>query len=204
MRITSDLDLITLRNQTGPTMTEVSKRGGRRPGAGRPGGPSEVVRLPLPLAAIAKRMKDGSLRAGDINAFLDLSPRSTAAVPLMSTSAACGFPSPADDYMDRPLDFNELLVKNPAATFAVRISGESMRDKGLYPGDIAVVDRARSAISGSIVLGLVGGEFTVKTYRLRAGGVVLEAANPDFPPIVITEASGFEIWGVVTGIIRTF
>ena len=78
-------------------MNEVSKRGGRRPGAGRPGGPSEVVRLPLPLAAIAKRMKDGSLRAGDINAFLDVSAQSAAAVPLMSTSAACGFPSPADD-----------------------------------------------------------------------------------------------------------
>ncbi len=186
-------------------MNEVSKRGGRRPGAGRPGGPSQVVRLPLPLAAIAKRMKDGSLRAGDINAFLDVSAHSAAAVPLMSTSAACGFPSPADDDMDRPLDFNELLVKNLAATFAVRISGESMRDKGLYPGDIAVVDRARSAISGSIVLGLVGGEFTIKTYRLKAGGaVMLEAANPDFPDIVITEASAFEVWGVVTGIIRTF
>ncbi len=78
-------------------------------------------------------MKDGSLRAGDINAFLDVSAHTVASVPLASTAAACGFPSPADDYMDRPLDFNELLVKNPAATFAVRISGESMRDKGLYP-----------------------------------------------------------------------
>ncbi len=186
-------------------MNQPSKRGGRRPGAGRPGGPSEVVRLPLPLAAIAKRMKDGSLRAGDINAFLDISAHTVAAVPLASTSAACGFPSPADDYMDRPLDFNELLVKNPAATFAVRISGESMRDRGMLPGDIAVVDRSRSAVSGSIVLGLVGGEFTIKTYRLKAGGtVVLEAANPDFPPIVITEDLAFEVWGVVSGIIRTF
>ncbi len=126
-------------------------------------------------------------------------------MPLASTSAACGFPSPADDYMDRPLDFNELLVKNPAATFAVRISGESMRDRGMLPGDIAVVDRSRSAVSGCIVLGLVGGEFTIKTYRLKAGGaVVLEAANPEFPPIVITEDLAFEVWGVVSGIIRTF
>ena len=149
-------------------------------------------------------MKDGSLRAGDINAFLDVSALSQTTVPLASTAAACGFPSPADDHMDRPLDFNELLVKNPAATFAVRISDESMRDKGLLPGDIAVVDRSRSAVSGSIVLGLVGGKFTIKTYPLRASGVVLEAANPDFPPIVITEASAFEVWGVVTGIVRTF
>ena len=186
-------------------MSEIRKRGGFRPGAGRPAGePSAVVRLPLPLAAIAKRMRDGSLRAGDINAFLDISPRSEAAVPLMSTAAACGFPSPADDYMDRPLDFNELLVKNPAATFAVRISGESMNGRGLYPGDIAVVDRSRQPVSGCIVLGLVGGEFTIKTYRVKVGGILLEAANPDFPAIAITEASAFEVWGVVTGIIRTF
>ena len=186
-------------------MNEVSKWGGRRPGAGRPGGPSEVVRLPLPLAAIAKRMKDGSLRAGDINAFLDVSPRTEAAVPLASAAAACGSPSPADDHVDGPLDFNELLIRNPAATFAVRISGESMRDRGMLPGDVAVVDRARSPVSGCIVLALVGGEFTIKTYRLKAGGaVVLEAANPDFPDIAIGEASAFEVWGVVTGIVRIY
>ena len=186
-------------------MGEVRKRGGPRPGAGRPAGaPSAVVRLPLPLAAIAKRMRDGSLRAGDINAFLDLAPHSTAAVPLASAAAACGFPSPADDHVDRPLDFNELLVRNPAATFAVRISGESMRDRGLLPGDVAVVDRARSPVNGCIVLGLVEGEFTIKTYRLKAGGVVLEPANPDFPDIVLDEGSAFEVWGVVTGIVRTF
>ena len=182
------------------------KRGGARPGAGRPPGePSGIVRLPLPLIAIAKRMRDGSLRAGDINAFLDVSAHTEASISLASTVAACGFPSPADDDMDRPLDFNELLVKNLAATFAVRISGESMRDKGFNPGDIAVVDRSRSAVSGCIGLGRVGGEFTIKTYRIRAGGaIVLEAANPDFPPIAITEASAFEVWGVVTGLIRTF
>ena len=62
-------------------------------------------------------------------------------MPLMASPAECGFPSPADDYLDRPLDFNELLIENPAATFAVRIAGESMTGAGLFPGDIAVVDR---------------------------------------------------------------
>ena len=162
------------------------------------------MRLPLPLAAIAKRIKDESLRAGDINAFLDISTHTKASVPLASTAAACGFLSPADDYIDRPLDSNELLVKTPAATFAVRISGESKRDRGMLPGDIAVVDGSRSAVSGCIVLGLVGDEFTIRNYRVKAGGgLVLEAANPDFPDIAIVEASAFDVWGVVTGIIRT-
>ena len=158
-------------------MNETSKRGGRRPGAGRPGGPSQVVRLPLPLAAIARRMKDGSLRAGDINAFLDVSPRTEAAVPLASTAVACGYPSPADDHMDRPLDFNELLVRNPTSTFTVRISGESMRDRGLLPGDVAVVDRARSPVSGCIVLGLVGGEFDFAKVTVGGTHTALMAAT---------------------------
>jgi DNA polymerase V len=61
-------------------------------------------------------------------------------VPLAESSVEAGFPSPADDYLDQPLDFNELLIENPAATFAVRISGESMSGAGLYPGDIAIVN----------------------------------------------------------------
>src|ERR1700693_6633730 len=70
----------------------------------------------------------------------------------MATSVACGFPSPADDYLDRPLDFNELLIETPAATFAVRIAGESMTGAGLFPGDIAVVDRSLPAAAGRRVL----------------------------------------------------
>src|ERR1700756_1187879 len=100
------------------SMAENAKRMGRPPGE-----PSKVVRLPLPVAALAKRLADKSLRAGDINAFFDIETRRPATVPLMATLAACGFPSPADDYLDRPLDFNELLIENPAATFAVRIAG---------------------------------------------------------------------------------
>src|SRR5271169_4737811 len=124
-------------------MAESAKRMGRPPGE-----PSKVVRLPLPVAALAKRLAEKSLRAGDINAFFDIEARRPATVPLMATSAACGFPSPADDYLDRPLDFNELLIENPAATFAVRIAGESMTGAGLFPGDIAVVDRSRTAVDG--------------------------------------------------------
>ena len=90
-------------------------------------GPARIVRLPLPAAELATRLvASKSLRAGDVKAFMAIEPRQAATVPLMSASAACGFPSPADDYLDRPLDFNDLLIQNPAATFAVRIAGESM------------------------------------------------------------------------------
>jgi DNA polymerase V len=181
----------------GHCMAKTAKRLGRPPGE-----PSKVVRLPVPVATLAKRLAEKTLRAGDINAFIDIAAQRTAAVPLMASPATCGFPSPADDYLDRPLDFNELLIENPAATFAVRIAGESMTGVGLFPGDIAVVDRARTPADGSIVLALLGGEFTIKRYRRKRSRVWLEAENPAFAAVEVNEDSGFEVWGVVTKSIR--
>lgn len=123
-------------------------------------------------------------------------------VPMMVCSVPAGFPSPADDYLDQPLDFNELLIAHPAATFAVRVVGDSMTGAGIFPGDIAVVDRSLTAHDGCIILGIVGGEFTVKRYRTRGGNVWLEAANPAYQDLLINEDSGFEVWGVVRHAIR--
>jgi SOS-response transcriptional repressor LexA len=115
----------------------------RRNGAGRPRGiETRVVRLPVPLADLARRLADSGIRAGDVNAFLDVEPRLHQTVPLVGATASCGFPSPADDYLDRPLHFNELLIENPAATFAVRASGLSMIGAGIFLNDIYVVNRA--------------------------------------------------------------
>lgn len=170
---------------------------------GRPrGAPTAVVRLPLPVAAIARRLARDTLRAGDINEFLDVRPESRIAVPFATAPAECGFPSPADDYLDNPLDFNELLVSNPAATFAVRLAGESMIGAGLFPGDIAVVDRSVNPTNNCIVLALLDGEFTVKRYRRTGGTVTLSPENAKFSPITITAERSFEIWGVVTRSIR--
>ena len=97
---------------------------------------------------------------------------------------------------------NELLISNPSATFAVRIAGESMTGAGLFPGDIAVVDRSVQPFNGCVVLALVEGEFTIKRYRLKGGGIVLQAENKAFRDIVIPEDSAFEVWGVVRHAVR--
>lgn len=133
---------------------------------------------------------------------LPVEARLVLSVPLMSDAAACGFPSPADDYLDRPLDFNELLIENAPATFVVRVAGDSMTGIGLFPGDLAVVNRAKSVIDGSIVVALVDGEFTLKRFRRRGGRVWLHPENPAYPDIEITEGMAFEVWGVVTRSIR--
>ena len=76
-----------------------------------------------------------------------------------------GFPSPAEQYLEPPLDLNELLVKRPAATYFVRVEGDSMIGAGIRDKDLLVVDRSLTPANGDIIIASVDGEFTVKTYR---------------------------------------
>jgi len=122
--------------------------------------------------------------------------------PLFMGGVSAGFPSPADDYIDRTLDLNELIIQNPAATFFVRVSGDSMVGAGIHHDDILVVDRSRAPVSGKVVIAVLNGELTVK--RLWKNGEVcrLLAENPAYPPIEVAEESECELWGVVTCVIH--
>jgi DNA polymerase V len=95
-----------------------------------------------------------------------------------------------------------MLVVNPAATFAVRVAGESMTGCGIYPKDIAVVRRDLTPTNGSVVVAVVGDSFTLKTYRQRNARTILEAANPAFTDIDVTGDDSFEVWGCVAHVIR--
>jgi DNA polymerase V len=128
-------------------------------------------------------------------------------LPLFSSKVAAGFPSPADDHVEKRLDPNDFLIDQKDATFFVTIQGQSMMDVGLLPGDKAVVDRSKVAAIGDIVLAVVDGEFTVKTLsRKKDGSIRLLPANSSgaYAPIDIKEGMQFEIWGVVTGSFRRF
>jgi DNA polymerase V len=118
--------------------------------------------------------------------------------PLFLSGVSAGFPSPADDYLDRKLDLNEHLVKNPAATFFVRVAGDSMTGAGINDNDILVVDRSLEPCNGSIVIAVVSGELTVKRLLKNKGSCRLIAANPDYPDLEINEETPLEIWGVAT------
>ena len=134
--------------------------------------------------------------------ILGFTRRSACALPLYLASVPAGFPSPAEDYVDRTLDLNEHLIRHPAATFFVRVHGHSMADAGITPGDILVVDRALTAVSGSIVIAAVDGELTVKRLKKSRGRVLLVPENPDYPATEIGPEQSFEVWGVVTYIIH--
>ena len=141
---------------------------------------------------------------GSLRLFSRFAWRRSASIPLAAGWASAGFPSPADDYLEQRLDFNDLIIEDEAATFVVRIRGDSMKGAGLFDGDYAVINRARTPTTGCIVLAILDGEFTIKRYFHRGRDILLKAENPDFADIVVTEDRRFEVWGVLRRSIRTF
>lgn len=122
-------------------------------------------------------------------------------LPLFLSPATCGFPSPAQDYIEQTIDLNQICIEHPAATFYVRASGHSMVNAGINDGDLLIVDRAIKASHGAIVLACLDGEFTVKRLQERPFAALLPA-NPDFPPIYPQEGQELEIFGVVTFVLH--
>jgi DNA polymerase V len=122
--------------------------------------------------------------------------------PLFKSGVSAGFPSPAADYEEGKLDLNRHLVKNPAATFFVKVNGDSMIGAGVHPSDLLVVDRSLEPADKSVVIAVVNGELTVKRIRIRKGVVTLEPENENYQPREITECVDFEVWGVVTNVIH--
>ena len=123
-------------------------------------------------------------------------------LPLFSGKVAAGFPSPADDYVEKSLDLNELLVQKPAATFFVRAQGESMLGAGIHPNDILVMDSSLEPVPGKIVICALNGELTVKRLERGNGQWQLKAENQAYADIVIHEELEMVIWGVVTNVIH--
>ena len=123
--------------------------------------------------------------------------------PLARAPASAGFPSPADDFLEKRLDLNEYLIGNPAATFFVRVAGDSMQGAGIHDGDILVVDRSLAAEAGHVVIAVLGGEMVVKRLRRAQGKWWLVPENPHYRPLEIAEESGLVIWGVVMHVIHT-
>jgi len=116
---------------------------------------------------------------------------------LLRHAVPAGFPSPADDYVERRLNLDEHLIEHKESTFFMRVSGESMRGVGISDGDLLVVDRSLPAMDGCVVIAAVDGEFTVKQLRFTPSGPVLHAAHPDYPDMPVKPEQDFSIWGVV-------
>jgi DNA polymerase V len=114
-----------------------------------------------------------------------------------------GFPSPAEDLGAKRIDLTAKLIKHPQATFLMKVRGESMKDAGIFDGDVLIIDRAIQARSGHVVIAVIEGEFVCKTLSMRAGRMKLKAANPGHPDIVPKDSQTVEIWGVVIHAIKS-
>lgn len=128
-------------------------------------------------------------------------------LPFADAGVRAGFPSPAQDYMDRTLDFNKELIRHPAATFYAKVVGRSMINAGIEEGDIVVIDRALDPRQNDVVVAYLNGEFTMKYLDLtdRDQGVIwLRAGNPEFPDFKLTPDDDCRIWGVVAKVIKNF
>ena len=126
-------------------------------------------------------------------------------LPVVGYRVQAGFPSPADDFVIKRLDLNDVLITHPQATYMLRVSGDSMREAGIADGDTLVVDRAIKPRHNQIVVAVVDdGEFTVKFLHQQAGRIKLKAANVTYPEIVPKDGQTIEIWGVVTCCIKRF
>ena len=167
--------------------------GGKRMGAGRPKGQgrygttTRAIRVPEHLV---NDVKDYSMNGGY-------------KIPFFSSKVEAGHPSVAEGHIEEMLDMNSLLVKNPATTFCVRVTGLSMIDAGIYEGDVLIVDSDLRPTEGKIIVVALDGMLTVKRLGYIDNAPYLLPENVDFDPIAIVENSDVHIWGVVTNILRT-
>jgi DNA polymerase V len=194
------------------TDTEKKAKPGRPEGRNAYGESTVPIRIPKSkVTQITDFLNQCALknRPGTIDFYEHIrqvsTPEVSVELPLYSSKISAGFPSPCDDHIAKRLNIHDYLVDQEDATFLVTITGLSMRDAGLLPKDVAIVDRSKNANIGNIILAVVDGEFTIKQLAIGGNGnPVLLPANPDFKPIEIKDGMDFEIWGVVTGSIRKY
>ncbi|WP_455379855.1 LexA family protein [Acidihalobacter prosperus] len=186
--------------------------GGHRKGSGRPAGsgrygePTKPIRVPQSLVpSVQALLHQASLDCtlpDNPEIFRPQSSEKNLELPLFASRIPAGFPSPADDYVEDMLDLEKLLIRHPAATFYLRVSGDSMSDAAIMSGDILVVDRSVDPAHGRIVVASIDNELTVKRLHKRKNRIALLPENSAYQPIEITQETEVVIWGVVTGIVR--
>jgi len=194
-----------------------STHGGARSGAGRPKGsgkykePTKAIRVPEgSISFIKEFLTHYPEEIGEIAHLAKglSAPHSEnitkLEIPLFSSTVAAGLPSPAEDHVEDTLDLNNYMVQRPDSTFMLRVEGESMKNVGILPNDILIVDRSIKAIHNKIVIAALDGELTVKRLFHRGGLIKLLPENPAYPEIEVESESELHIWGVVVGSFRRF
>ena len=144
--------------------------------------------------------------SGDIrpSSLVRIDPKTVVAIYCAQERLSAGFPSPAQDYVDKSIDMNQHLIKNPTATFIAKVNSASLRDIGIDIDDEVIVDRSLDAKHRDIVLALIDNDFTLKRLMIEGNRRWLKAENPDYPNIYLNDGQELVIWGVVTCCLKKF
>ena len=124
-------------------------------------------------------------------------------IPLFASPIRCGFPSPAEDYIENRIDLNRDLIRNPDSTFYGKAESDSMEPL-IYAGALLIIDRAAETCHGDIILAHIAGEFCMKRLSITHGGMKLISANPQYQPIRINGEMEFYVWGKIIHAIQSF
>lgn len=120
----------------------------------------------------------------------------------ISGEVQAGFPSPAEEELRDVISFDEYLVAHPETSFLLSVTGDSMIGAGIMEKDLVIVERGRQPKNGDIILAEVDGNWTIKYFCKRGKIITLEAANPQYPPIV--PQTELRVAGVITALVRKY
>ncbi|MDR2060403.1 MAG: translesion error-prone DNA polymerase V autoproteolytic subunit [Acinetobacter sp.] len=138
----------------------------------------------------------------DIGSISLIEPSIRMQISVAIEKVSAGFPSPAQDYIDKKIDMNEHLIQNECATFIVKVASLSMINAGIDIDDELIVDRSLEAKHRDIIVALVDNDFTVKRLMIDETGIWLKAENPEYSNIYLNDGQQLEIWGVVTFVLK--
>jgi len=175
---------------------------GRKPGSGRWGEPTKVVRLPVSRVSQIQTWLEAPRLGPDLEGLEPARQAPPLQRPLFSSRVPAGFPSPAEEYAEGTLDLHRYLIPHQESSFYVRIKGQSMTGAGILDGDLLVVDRSREPRHGDIVLAVIDNELTVKELDQQGPQPRLRAHHPDYAPIAMRSEQELLVWGVVVGVVR--
>jgi len=123
-------------------------------------------------------------------------------LPVFNSGISAGFPSPAMDFENNSIDLNQHIIKHPSSTFYGKVKGDSMKDEGIFDGDLMVIDKSLEPTDGKIAICFIDGDFTVKKIKIEQDACWLMPANNKYKPIKVTADNEFLIWGIVTHVIK--
>jgi DNA polymerase V len=124
--------------------------------------------------------------------------------PFYDVGIRAGFPSPADDFIELSIDINKEYIKNRDSTFFAKVKGHSMKNVGIFDGDLLIIDKSIAPQDNKIAICQVDGDFTVKRIKIEHDAVWLIAENEAYDPIKVTADNELIIWGIVVASIKKF